>query len=180
MSISGLDLLTQGLNAQKEKKLRLRGDRSPIPSALSLISTGESADAKARLSAIAEAIGRGETSHLETMLTEQALLLEYLFSQAAVSATYATDPDQKAKLLSMALRSQNASRKTIATLHEMKHPKRATFIRNQSNTLIAGDAANGSADMDERAARIAASENPAVEAVAIEHRAKVSGRKSRK
>ena len=178
---NGTDYLMQALQGKKEEALRLRGDLPPIPSALARISSGDTADTKARLSAIAEAIGRGETAHLENMLIEQAELLNYLFSQSAVSAVHNSDSDQKAKLLSMALRAQNASRKTIVTLHEMKHPKRSTtFIKNQQNNLIAGEQANGGAEVDGRAKSLTGTKNPAVEAVAVEHRTKERAGKSRK
>ena len=177
----GTDYLMQALEGKKEQALRLRGDLPPIPSALARISSGDTADTTARLSAIAEAIGRGETAHLENMLIEQAELLNYLFSQSAVSAVHNSNSDQKAKLLSMSLRAQNASRKTIVTLHEMKHPKRgATFIKNQQNNLISGDTVDGGAEMDERAKGLASSKNPAMEAVAVEHRPKERAGKSRK
>ena len=123
----------------------------------------------------------GDLSDLENMLVDQAMLLNYLSADYAALSSASRMPNTKEQLFGMALKAQNACRKTISTLNEMKNPKRsATFIKNQQNNLISGDTANGTTQVDTGAARIAATKNPTVEAVAVEQRPKNARRKGKK
>lgn len=179
MAIGGFELLTKGLEMEKAKAQRLDGSADPISQALAKISKGDSDDAKYRLSAIADQMAAGNIDDLSRLLAEQAALLNFVFAQSVVDASNSGSAEDKTKLLSMALRAQNASRKTVVTLHHLKNPKRTTFIKNQQNNLVAGDAVDGSAKMDTRTKGLASSTSPAVETVGKVHRAKDTAGKSR-
>lgn len=60
---------------------------------------------------------------------------EVLFNRMTREACNTTYIPQSEALLSIALRAQNQSRKTIAVLADLKCPKRATFIKQQNNAV---------------------------------------------
>ena len=129
-----------------------------------------------KIAAITARVKAGDLSDLEAMLTEQAVLLNYVAADMTALASSASQMEIKKGALDMALRSQNACRKAILAINEMKNPKRsATFIKQQNN-LISGGGTDGGAKMDGRAKSLASSKNPAVEAVAVKHGAEVASR----
>ncbi len=97
----------------------------------------------AELTDIGGAIGRGDLSHVERLLTSQAQALNAIFVNLAERAQKQgpyLDPMQT--LLGLALRAQNQCRATLETLANVKFPKSATFIR-QANIAEQQQVNNG-------------------------------------
>ena len=84
---------------------------------------------------IADKVKTGDLSALEKMLTCQAYSLQTFFTAMASKACNTTNADHIELLSKIALKAQNQCRSTIATLSEMKNPKRATFIKQQNNAV---------------------------------------------
>jgi hypothetical protein len=84
----------------------------------------------------------GNFAYLEAMLYSQAMTLQSAFNQWIVSASCQQRPEEAERFAHLALRAQDQCRKTLATLAEIKNPKRSTtFIKNyvdkQLNQLVA-------------------------------------------
>ena len=80
-------------------------------------------------------ISSGNLRPLEDLLISQAKTLDAVFHRylhQMDSADYLSKAETYARI---ALKAQHQSRQTIATLGELKHPKRATFIRQQNNAV---------------------------------------------
>lgn len=144
-------------------------------------------------SAIAR-IRTGDLSDLEASLYSQIKALEkqfFKFSELAAQL-YPLNPAAGERAFNMALKAQKQCRQTIATLNELKNPKRATFIKKQQNLLMAQhdqaqptqhnaqmrslnpsqqQEVDFNAQMDTRGEREAVPVDPQVEAVAAQHRA---------
>lgn len=141
-----------------------------------------------------KALQNGDMSQLEGILYSQVISLNCLFADCITrSARMRANAKTKTStalandLAHLALRSQDNCRKTIATLAEMKNPKRTTFIKRQQNLLVAGqpDAqqlpeAYGSEAMDARAARSTERDCLEVEAVAAIDGTKDTRRQTKK
>ena len=84
---------------------------------------------------IADNVKSGDLSALEKMLACQAYSLQTIFTMMASKASNTTNPDHIELLSKIALKAQNQCRTTVATLSEMKSPKRATFIKQQNNAV---------------------------------------------
>lgn len=86
---------------------------------------------------VSDKVKNGDLSSLEEMLTCQAYSLQTLFMTMLSKVSGTTNADHIELLSKIALKSQNQCRTTIATLSEMKNPKRATFIKqlNQANQM---------------------------------------------
>ena len=146
-------------------------DRSPGKFALTITADGDWETINERINAISEHVSTGNLSDLESMLTEQAVLMNNLFSDLLLSAARAAYVGPKTKMIGTALKTQDACRKTILALNELKNPKRTAFIKQTLNQLnISGELTNGGQTMDSSATKSASSENPQMEAVEIEHR----------
>ncbi len=93
--------------------------------------------AKETLEKVSDNVKNGDLSNLEEMLTCQAYSLQTLFMSMASKASGTTNADHIELLSKIALKAQNQCRTTIATLSEMKNPKRATFVKqlNQANQM---------------------------------------------
>lgn len=146
-------------------------DLSPGKVTLARTADGDWEIINERINAISDRVSNGNLSDLESMLTEQAVLMNNLFSDLLLSAAGAAYVGPKTKLISTALKTQDACRKTILALNELKNPKRTAFIKQTLNQLnISGELTNGGQTMDSRAAAISSSENPQMETLDIEHR----------
>jgi hypothetical protein len=77
-----------------------------------------------------EALGGGDMKRAEAMLASQAHALQALFASCARRMATASYLNQFQTYGLLALKAQNQCRATLATLAELKHPKRATFIKN--------------------------------------------------
>ncbi len=78
----------------------------------------------------------GDLSNLEAMLVSQATGLQAIFTSLAKRAQVQTSQRNLEAFLGLAMKAQNQSRATIATLIDLKFPKQAaTFVRqtNVSN-----------------------------------------------
>ena len=86
---------------------------------------------------VSDKVKKGDLSNLEEMLTCQAYSLQTLFMTMASKASGTTNADHIELLSKIALKAQNQCRTTIATLSEMKNPKRAMFVKqlNQANQM---------------------------------------------
>lgn len=143
----------------------------------------------------AEALKNGDMSALEEMLLGQAVTLNSLFHfsvglASEVMAGGSSDALQAAEsLISIGGKAAEQSRKAIATLAEIKHPKRATFIRKQNNLVVAPAApdqtlqlreAYGGEIVDGRTAAAAAGTDIDMEAVAAVNGTENPKRQSKK
>ncbi len=84
---------------------------------------------------VSDQVKVGNLSNLEEMLVCQSYSLQNLFLTMASKINGTTNPDYIDLFARFALKAQNQCRSTIATLSEMKNPKRATFIKQQNNAM---------------------------------------------
>lgn len=91
----------------------------------------------ASMERVSDQVNAGDLSKLEEMLVCQSYSLQNMFMYMAAKAAGTTNADHIELLSKIALKAQNQCRTTIATLAEMKNPKRATFIKqlNQANQM---------------------------------------------
>ncbi len=71
----------------------------------------------------------------ESMLVSQAYVLQALFNTQATYAIKSTYTPEAEMHANIAFRAQSQCNRTLRTLLEYKNPKRATFIKQQINTL---------------------------------------------
>ena len=82
-----------------------------------------------------KAVFEGDLRRVEAMLLDQSHVLQSLFvffTQKMAHAEYMTNLEAYSRI---ALKAQNQCRQTLATLVELKNPKRATFIKQQNNAV---------------------------------------------
>gem|GEM_PF-1414803 len=140
-----------------------------------------------------EALKNGDMSQLEAILYSQVLTLNGLFSDCVargarvrVNGKTATAPQFADDLMHTGLRAQDQCRKTIATIAELRNPKKTTFIKHQQNLAIAQPdnpqqlQETHAETMDIRAARTAESSCLEVEAVAVINGTKDTRRQTKK
>ena len=88
-----------------------------------------------KLRAQNESVSEGDLRRVEAMLLDQAHVLQAVFTnftKRMADAEYVVQLDAYARI---ALKSQNQCRQTLATLGELKNPKRATFVKQQNNAV---------------------------------------------
>jgi hypothetical protein len=81
------------------------------------------------------AVFQGDLRRVEAILLDQSHVLESLFTfftQKMAHAEYLSNLETYSRI---ALKAQNQCRQTLATLVELKNPKRATFIKQQNNAV---------------------------------------------
>lgn len=79
---------------------------------------------------------KNNTIHLETMLFTQAVALQELFNKSMTQASHSSTIAGLKAWSEIALRAQAQSRKTIATLAEIKNPRNfPIFVRQQNNAI---------------------------------------------
>jgi len=86
-----------------------------------------------RLNEVNAQIMDGDLSIAETLLIDQAFVLQSIFSNFTArmaNAKYLKGAEAYSKI---ALRAQNQCQRTLKTLLEYKNPKRTTFIKQQNN-----------------------------------------------
>lgn len=83
----------------------------------------------------AKKVNSGNLNEIEQMLMTQAKSLDYIFYDAMSKLADLNMINQIETFVSIALRAQSQCRKTLATLAEIKHPKRTTFIQQQNNAV---------------------------------------------
>lgn len=99
-----------------------------LPDASSKTLLNEIVDANLR-------IAKGDLLDAEQMLFNQALILQAVFAKYIKRTSEADHIDHLEAFAKIALRAQNQCQRTLRTLLEYKNPKRATFIKQQNNTL---------------------------------------------
>lgn len=82
-----------------------------------------------------KALEQGDMAHLEAMLYAQAETLSTLFHLSVTKAQSAEYLPQVQLHSDIALKAQNHCRRTIMAISDLKQPKKATFIKQQHNTL---------------------------------------------
>lgn len=75
------------------------------------------------------------TAEMERHLWASITLLQSLTGTWAVAAAHATHTDQLDLYARLTLKAQNQLRQTLATLAEIRNPRRTTFIRQQNQAV---------------------------------------------
>jgi hypothetical protein len=83
----------------------------------------------------AKKIDTGDLKEIERMLFMQAKTLEYVFYDALKKLVDINMINQIEVFTEVAFKAQALSRKTLIALAELKHPRHATFIRQQNNAI---------------------------------------------
>lgn len=87
------------------------------------------------LSQSVSTVNGGNTREIEAMLMTQTQTLNALFHCTLQQIAHTNMINQIQVFSDIALRAQNQSRKTLAVLAELKHPRRTTFIKHQNNAI---------------------------------------------
>jgi len=103
----------------------------------------------------AEKINKGNISEIEEMLMTQAKTLDYLFYDAINKLANLDMINQIEVFTNIAFRAQAQGRKTLATLAEIKHPKRTTFIHKQNNAIQVNHAVKSSSEKNKISSEVA-------------------------
>ena len=105
--------------------------------------------------------------YAERLLMSQAMVLNSIFTQHTSRMMATNDLDAAEYYSSIALRAQNQCQRTLKTLFEFKNPDRATFIREQINTL--NQQINNPANAEPSGKNV----NPANELLEVNHEARL-------
>ena len=97
-----------------------------------------------------DALANDKLSNAEMLLLSQAQTLNAIFNQFLTRMTRAEYLSQIENYSRIALKAQNQCRQTLATLGELKHPRRATFIRQQNNAVNQQINQSGSAEQNSK------------------------------
>jgi hypothetical protein len=82
-----------------------------------------------------KALASGDMSQVENMLFSMSHTLQSTFSHYLQLASATSNVNTADSLIRIALKAQNQCRQSLATLGDLKNPKRATFIKQQNNLL---------------------------------------------
>lgn len=77
----------------------------------------------------------GDMSRVEAMLLDQAHTLQAIFALYTMNLSKVEITDHLELYSRIALKAQNQCRQTIATLGELRNPRRATFVKQQNNAV---------------------------------------------
>ena len=95
----------------------------------------------------AEAIKQGDLGYVETVLGAQTILLNQLFNRYVLLGLKNAGPEDSVGLsmglLQMALKMKEQTRKTVATLGNLKSPRQTAFIKQQVNHATNQQVLNG-------------------------------------
>jgi len=75
----------------------------------------------------------GDNGLLEEVLLSSILTLQALAANLVAQGSVQTDINRQQTLLHLGLKSQNQLRQTIATLNEVRRPRKAVFVKRQLN-----------------------------------------------
>ena len=81
------------------------------------------------------ALRSGDLDKVENMLLSQAHTLDSIFTLFITKMAHAKYLEQVETFARIALKAQNQTRQTLATLGELKNPRRTTFIQQQNNAV---------------------------------------------
>lgn len=82
-----------------------------------------------------EILVSGDVSRIESMLLDQAHVLQAMGTFFTMKLSGAEYLNQLEAYSRIALKAQNQCRQTLATLGELKNPKRTTFVKQQNNAV---------------------------------------------
>ncbi|HHF7344410.1 TPA: hypothetical protein ACPSKB_000815 [Legionella feeleii] len=88
-----------------------------------------------QLATSANKVNDGNLKEVEQMLVTQAKTLDYIFYDALKQLADVNMINQIEVFSNIAFRAQSQCRKTLATLAELKHPRRVTFVKQQNNAI---------------------------------------------
>lgn len=88
-----------------------------------------------QLATTANKVNDGNLKEVEQMLVTQAKTLDYIFYDALKQLADVNMINQIEVFSNIAFRAQSQCRKTLATLAELKHPRRVTFVKQQNNAI---------------------------------------------
>lgn len=114
------------------------------------------------LRAEAANVRSGDMSTMEATLVAQVRTLDVIFTSLAAKAALSATPAQVESCLRLAFKAQSQSRATVEALHEMKHPKLATFIGQQN--IAQQQQVNNAAGLPSRAQDFQQTRNELLEA----------------
>ena len=80
-------------------------------------------------------INKGNPYLLESMLINQMQVLQAMFTCAATQTSRSTMFSQMQAYADVAIKANNACRKTILAINQLKNPAPATFIKQQNNAV---------------------------------------------
>jgi hypothetical protein len=117
--------------------------KATLPEAMAadvLESIGDGADWSATLRALndlrAEALGdAGDTKTVERMLLAQSVVLQSMFANYMTRASRTDMLPKLQAFADLALKAQNQCRRTLATLAEIRNPRRAMFVKQVNNAV---------------------------------------------
>lgn len=117
--------------------------KATLPEAMAadvLESIGAGADWSATLRALndfrAEALGdAGDTKAVERMLLAQSVVLQSMFTHYMTRASRTDMLPKLQAFAELALKAQNQCRRTLATLAEIRNPRRAMFVKQVNNAV---------------------------------------------
>lgn len=128
------------IDEDTENRLLAKAALSPEHVAADLLSRLNGLDwtvATRELRAMQEqALGNpGDTRMVERMLLSQATILQALFARYAEQSTRADTLPKAATLADLAMKAQNQCRRTLATLAEVRNPRRAMFVKQLNQAV---------------------------------------------
>ncbi|STX44502.1 Uncharacterised protein [Legionella donaldsonii] len=88
-----------------------------------------------QLEASANKVSDGNLKEVEQMLMTHAKTLDYIFYDALKQLADLNMINHIEVFSNIAFRAQSQCRKTLATLAELKHPRRVTFVKQQNNAI---------------------------------------------
>lgn len=117
--------------------------KATLPEAMAadvLESIGDGADWSATLRALndlrADALGNaGDTKAIERMLLAQSVVLQSMFANYMTRASRTDMLPKLQAFAELALKAQNQCRRTLATLAEIRNPRRAMFVKQVNNAV---------------------------------------------
>lgn len=108
-----------------------------------------------RLMNSSKKINHGNIEEIEDMLMTQAKMLDHLFYDSINKLVNLNMVDHIEVFTNIAFRAQAQSRKTLAVLSEIKHPKRTTFIQKQNNAIQINHAVKSPIEKNKISAEVA-------------------------
>ena len=81
-------------------------------------------------------MSKGKTTEIELILFGQAHTLQALFHYSAAKISNSETLAQLQTYTDLAIKANNACRKTLLAINQIKNPPKATFIKQQHNTAV--------------------------------------------
>lgn len=126
----GLFQPTETMVAEAEARLNFRFEAAAAICPNNEISSELVASWVATHDTLVDQSGKFTQQHLEERLATQIAVLDHLFYTLANTYRNQKNADIQIRMLELGLRCHEQSRRAIATLDSIKHPRKATFIKN--------------------------------------------------